>query len=417
MTRQVKRLTPRGVAAIDKPGRHADGDGLYLIVDKPGRTKADELSPGAKRWAFLFRWKDDPLAAGAGRLREMGLGSASAVPLAKARDKAAEARAKVAAGVDPIKSTQPQLATPTFGAVADELVASLSASWRNEKHRAQWSMALTSYAAPLRPKPIDAITTEDVLAVLAPVWTEKPETASRLRGRIERVLDAGKARGLRTGENPARWRGNLDHLLPRRHKLTRGHHAALPYDQVPTFVADLHERQALAALALEFLILTAGRSGEVRGALWSEIDLEAKLWTIPADRMKGGREHRVPLCDRATEILEQAGQLRVSDNVFPGDRRDQPLSSMAFEMLLRRMKVDVTAHGFRSSFRDWAGEATAFPREVAEAALAHQVGNAVELAYRRGDALAKRRELMTAWGRFCEPVRGGNVVALAEAGR
>jgi integrase len=244
-----------------------------------------------------------------------------------------------------------------------------------------------------------------VLGVLQLIWHAKPETASRLRGRIERVLDAAKARGLRSGENPARWRGHMDHLLPKRSKLTRGHHAAMPYDAVPAFMADLHKRAAVAALALEFLILTAARSGEVLGARWEEIDLEAKVWTVPAARMKAGREHRVPLSSRAVEVLQTVKLLAGRDDIsrlpiFPAHGCAKPLSSMALAMLLRRMKVDCTVHGFRSSFRDWAGEVSTFPRELAEAALAHTIGDATERAYRRGDALEKRRKLMEAWAGF-----------------
>jgi integrase len=274
-------------------------------------------------------------------------------------------------------------------------------------------MTLTKYAAPLRDKPIAAVHTDDVLSVLAPIWQTKNETASRLRGRIERVLDAARAKGLRSGENPARWRGHLDHLLPRRQRLSRGHHAALPYPDVPAFVAGLREREAIAALALEFLILNASRLGEVLGAKWNEIDLEAKVWTIPPERMKAGREHRVPLTKRGLEILATAEKLRTSDYVFPGQRRGRPLSPMSMEMLRRRMKVDVTVHGFRSSFRDWAGECTSFPREIAEAALAHIIGDETERAYRRGDALEKRRKLMAAWAAFCDPKDKSNVVPLA----
>ena len=265
---------------------------------------------------------------------------------------------------------------------------------------------------------MDDIGTDDVLGVLVPIWQTKAETASRLRGRIERILDAAKAKGLRTGENPARWRGHLDKLLPPRRKLTRGHHAAMPFEDVPAFIADLRQREAVAGLALEFCILNASRSGEVLGARWSEIDRKARLWTIPAKRMKASVEHRVPLTDHALQILDRAEAIRTSEYVFPGYKRDRPLSVMAMEMMLRRMKVDVTVHGFRSSFRDWAGERTAFPREIAETALAHVVGDATERAYRRGDALEKRRKLMDSWSAFIGEGRSGsprtNVVALIE---
>lgn len=397
MARQLNRLSARAVATLAKPGRHADGGGLYLSVG-PGE---------ARRWVFLFRWR--------GRLREMGLGGLSSVPLAKARVRAADARALVADGINPLDAKRASEAVPTFGEMADAVVTALGPQWRNEKHRAQWSATLTTDAASLRPIRVDRVETVDVLATLKPIWSEKPETASRLRGRIERVLDAAKAKGFREGENPARWRGHLDHLLPKRQKLTRGHHAALPFADVPAFVADLRERNATAALALEFLILTAARSGEVRGATWAEIDATAKVWTVPASRMKAGRVHRVPLSASALAVLEKVRVLsggKPDATVFPGLKPGSNLSDAAFNALLIRMGIDrakVTPHGFRSSFRDWAGEASTFPRELAEAALAHVVGDQTERAYRRGDALEKRRKLMDAWAAFCEP-RAGSVV-------
>ena len=245
--------------------------------------------------------------------------------------------------------------------------------------------------------------TDDVLAVLKPIWVNKAETASRVRGRIEKVLDAAKAKGFRQGENPARWRGHLDHLLPRRPRLTRGHHVAMPYENVPAFVAQLRERDALAAQALELCILTAARSGEILGLRWEEIDLEKRVWTVPARRMKAGREHRVPLSSRATAILRELAEHRNGDLVFPGQKRGKPLSGMAMEMLLRRLKIqNATVHGFRSSFRDWAGNVSSFPREIIETALAHVMGDKAEQAYRRSDALEKRRRLMEAWAAYCE---------------
>ncbi len=403
MARKLDRLSPRTVATIKVPGRHADGGGLYLSVG-PGE---------ARRWVFLFRWQ--------GRLKEMGLGGLSSVSLSRAREKAGEARALVADGMNPIEAKQAARRVPTFGEVADAVVQDLGPQWRNEKHKAQWAATLTTGAAKLRSVPVDRIETTDVLETLKPLWMTKPETASRLRGRIERVLDAAKAKGHRSGENPARWRGHLDHLLPKRQKLTRGHHAALPFADVPGFVGQLRERNAIAALALEFLILTAARSGEVRGAVWGEFDLAAKVWTVPAKRMKAAREHRVPLSARAVEILAEVQTLTEGDPaavVFPSTT-GKPLSDAAFSALLKRMGVggEFTPHGFRSSFRDWAGEVSTFPREVAEQALAHVVGDATERAYRRGDALAKRRKLMDAWAGYCEPKRAANVTPLRRASK
>jgi len=296
---------------------------------------------------------------------------------------------------------------PTFGAVASDLIAAKESSWRNEKHRAQWRSSLWDFAATLIDKPVDEIDTAQVLDVLTPVWQAKPETASRLRGRIEAVLDAAKAKGYRSGENPDAWRGHLSHLLPKRSKLRRGHHAALDYKDVPAFMNQLRECETIAAMALEFNILTAARSGEIYGALWPEIDLKEKVWTIPAGRMKGGREHRVPLSENALDIAKKLHAGRTCDFVFPSPRGNRPLSHVAMAKVLDRLKVtNATPHGFRSSFRDWAGNETNFPREIAEAALAHTVGNAVEAAYRRSDALEKRRALMEAWALFCEGSQG-----------
>jgi integrase len=338
----------------------------------------------------------------------MGLGPAHVVSLGEARERARNARRALAERNNPIeikrRAQAAEAGKPTFGEVADALIEAKAPEWRNEKHRAQWKMTLQTYAAPLRSRPVDHIGTADVLAVLKPLWLEKPETASRLRGRIEAVLDAAKAQGHRSGENPAAWRGHLSHLLPKRGKLTRGHHAAMPYREVTQFIGSLRERDTIAALALEFCILTAARSGEVLEARWREIDFDAKIWTIPAGRTKAARMHRIPLSDRASAILGKLSGAATSEVVFPGQRAGRPLSGMAMEMVLRRMKRDdVTVHGFRSAFRDWAGNETHFSREVAEAALSHVVGDKAEQAYRRGDALEKRRELMTAWAVYCEP--------------
>jgi integrase len=289
----------------------------------------------------------------------------------------------------------------------------LVAGFRNEKHKAQWKTTLETYATPLRAKPVDSIATDDVLAILQPIWTTKSVTASRVRGRIEKVLDAAKAKGYRQGENPARWRGHLDHLLPKQSKLRRGHHPALPYQDVAVFVGRLRESDSLAARALELCILTAARSGEILGMRWSEINLDERVWTLPPDRMKAGREHRVPLSERAVAILRQLAETRTGDFVFQGQRKDRPMAHTAMNMTLFRMKADtITVHGFRSSFRDWAGNETPYPRDLIETALAHVVGDAAEQAYRRSDALEKRRALMETWAMHCDPARTAKVLKM-----
>jgi integrase len=388
----MPKLTARKVE-IAKSGKYGDGGGLQFVVSPTG----------AKKWVLRFLWQ--------GKAREMGLGSFPIVGLADAREKALAARRLVRAGTDPIAGRKADRGVPTFGTLADEVFGDLSQGFRNEKHRAQWRMAITKYCSPIRDMPVDQVDTATVLSVLRPHWTRAPETASRLRGRIEKVLNAAKAKGFRSGENPAAWRGHLDHLLPSPKKIRahgdhgdRGHFAALPYADISAFLAELRDRQGVAALALEFAILTAARSGEVRGARWDEIDLEARVWVIPKSRMKAFREHRIPLSDQAMAVLATLSEIRISGLVFPGLRRDQPLSHSALATVLRRMEIKgATVHGFRSAFRDWAGNETGFPREVAEAALAHVIGNAAEQAYRRSDALEKRRALMAAWAAYCEP--------------
>ncbi|MBD1544893.1 tyrosine-type recombinase/integrase [Roseibium aggregatum] len=399
MARTAKRLSARAVQTLSKAGLHADGDGLYLSV-KP---------TGAKSWLFIFQWD--------GKRKEMGLGKLSAVSLADARESAGEARTLVAKGVNPIeqrKAEKAKNADQTFGSFADALIDDLAPGFRNQKHIAQWRMTLKAYAAPLRPKRLDEIDTAAVLSVLQPIWQTKPETANRLRGRLERVLDAAKAKGLRSGENPARWRGHLDSLLPKRQKLKRGHHAAMPYKAIPDFMDALRANESLSALALEWCILTATRSGETLNATWSEIDRQNGIWTIPAQRMKGGREHRVPLTDCLTKLLDRLALLRREDDyLFPGTKKSRPLSGMSMAMQLRRMgQGGFTVHGFRSAFRDWTAEETSFPREIAEAALAHVFGDATERAYRRGDALERRRDLMAAWESHCDPESDGNIIVL-----
>lgn len=390
MGREINRLSARKVQTLAEPGQHADGGGLYLVVDPSG----------ARRWMFRYRLN--------GKRREMGLGSGQAVPLVRARELAAEARTKIAAGVDPVEEKRVARAKPepvapvTFADIALAYMADRETSWRNAKHRAQWRQTLEVRAAGVWSLPIADVTTEHVLAILRPIWNAKPETAQRIRGRVEAVLDAGRAAGHRPGENPARWRGHLDKLLPRMRKLTRGHHAAMPYSDVPDFYAALGERSGYAAMALRLAILTAARSGEVRGMTWGEVDLDKALWIVPGPRMKGGREHRVPLSAPAVALLSEIRPDKPADGslVFPS-KAGTPLSDMALSMLLRRAKKDdVTAHGFRSSFRDWVTEETDFAGDIAEAALAHLTGDETERAYRRGDALAKRRALMDHWAAF-----------------
>jgi integrase len=396
MARKVNRLNARVVTTITKRGRHADGGGLYLSI-----------SPnGGRRWVFLFRWHGKPT--------EIGLGSAREVTLARARDLAAQARAKLAEGINP-RGFRRATEGSTFGECADRVIEAMRPSWRNGKHAAQWKMTLRDYAGPIRGLPVGQITTDHVLSVLKPLWNTKPETASRLRGRVERVLDAARAQGLRIGENPARWRGHLDQLLPKRQRLTRGHHAAMNYAEVPAFMGDLEARKATAASALEFAVLTAARSGEVLGARWTEFDLDRAVWTVPAVRIKAGREHRVPLSRRALKIVKAMHEVCNGDFVFPGQKPAKPLSAMALEMVLRRMKIDnATVHGFRSAFRDWSAERTNFTNEVCEAALAHVIGNKAEAAYRRGDLFEKRRKLMEAWAAYCAAPTAGKVVAFSQ---
>ena len=402
MARQVHRLGARKVETLTTPGMHADGGGLYLRITV-GKSSG-------KRWVFLYRRPID------GKRCEVGLGGTASVSLARAREKATEARARIADGRDPLAEKKAEDRMPTFGEVADRHIAAMGANWRNAKHRAQWEMTLREYGKALRDRPVNEIATGDVRAVLEPIWQTIPETASRVRGRIEAVLDAAKVQGFRTGENPAAWRGHLKLILPARQKLSRGHHARMLIDDVPGFMAKLRTREAVAARCLEFAILTAARSGEALGARWDEIEIGTKLWAIPASRMKSAREHRVPLCDRAVAILVEMKPLREGEQVFPGQRRGNPLSNMALEMVLRRMKIEgATVHGFRSCFRDWCGNHTSYPRELAEHALAHVIGDKAEQAYRRDAAIERRRPLMEAWAAFCEPSAGANVVPLRAA--
>jgi integrase len=390
-----------------------DGGGLYLRVS----------ATGAKSWVFRFQLD--------GKRRDMGLGPYPDISLAEARGRATEHRKQRHDGIDPLDAKAAQRHAQrlsaakgrTFREVAEEFIGRNEAGWRNAKHRQQWRNTLATYAYPkLGELPVAAIDTGLVVHVLDSIWAEKPETASRVRGRIEALLDAATVRGYREGPNPAQWKGNLAHVLPARAKVRKvAHHAALPFDEMPAFLTALRSREGMAARALEFAILTVARTGEVLGARWGEIDLAARIWTVPAERMKAGREHRVPLSDAVVAVLEKVRPLALMRDgepdptapVLPGPRRALPMSNMTMLMLLRRMKrADLTAHGFRSTFSDWAAERTAYPREVVEMALAHAIENKVEAAYRRGDLFEKRWQLMDAWARFCEAPISGEVVPL-----
>lgn len=397
MTHTLNRLTVRGVESAKTGAMLADGGGLYY-----SRVR------GGSRWLFVWRCN--------GRRREMGLGSYPKVNLAQARKLAAEARDTVAAGNDPIAArrvgrAQSTTAT-TFGQFADDYITSVESGWKSDVHRHQWRQCLRDHAATLHNMPVADITTNDVLAVLRPIWADKAETANRVRARIEKILAAAKVLELRPmdSQNPAAWHGHLELLLPKRPKLQRGHHAALPFADAPGFMVALRARSALAARCLEFTILTAARSGEALGATWAEIDMERKLWTVSAERMKAGSAHVVPLSPAALALLESMKPTlrRPTDLVFAvgGVAR----SNMAMSMLLRRMgHGGITTHGFRSTFRDWAGDATEFPRDLVEQALAHAVGDATERAYRRGTAIERRRRLMDAWAGYLAPTAAAAV--------
>lgn len=396
MANGLHRLSARQVETMTKPGRHADGGNLYLRI----------TSHGSKSYSFLATY--------GGERREIGLGSTKSLSLAAARKLAAAMREAVALGEDPrsiITPSEPEPVAPTvtFGEFAISYVADIEGGWKNPVHRKQWRQSLRDHATPIWKMPIDEIQTEHVLDCLKPIWLEKCETASRVRGRIERVLDAAKVKGLRPIDaiNPAQWKGHLQLLLPKQPKFARGHHKALAWKQAPSFMAELRQRSAEAARALEFTILTAARSGEVLGATWSEIDFDEALWRIPAERMKAGVEHLVPLSSAAMEVLRRqwtrdggANEPLPSDAVF--GVRGAHRSNMAMNQLLKRMGYEgkATTHGFRSTFRDWAGDATDYPREVIEQALAHTIGNKAEAAYRRGTALEKRRRLMEEWAEY-----------------
>jgi integrase len=383
MSRALNKLSAKAVEKAVTNGTYSDGGGLSLVV-KPDR----------RAWQFRFTWQ--------GKERYMGLGSANAVTLAQARLKATEARQMVSAGSDPISSKEAARAVPTFGEVAEEHIAAMEPTWRNQKHIDQWKMTLREYGKSLYPKNVDQISTDDVEAVLKPIWLSKNETATRLRGRIETVIARATAKGYRTGPNPAQWRNHLDQILPKTNKLSRGHHKALPYVRMPEFVAVLRQNTSVSNLALEFLILTAARTGEVIGAKWDEVDLETAIWTVPGSRMKAKREHRVPLTARAVEILNAIKPFRNGDFVFPGRKKGVGLSNMALEAVLRRMNLKdlATVHGFRSSFRDWVSEETDHAGEIAEISLAHIVGNETVRSYKRGDIIEKRRKLMNDWEHY-----------------
>jgi len=342
----------------------------------------------------------------------MGLGPLGVISLARARELAAEACRQRLQGLDPIKvrdakraaAKREETSALTFKDCAEQFIASHEAGWRNPaKHAKLWRHTLRDYAYPIiGDLPVSEVDTELIMQVLEPIWKNKPETASRVRSRMEAVLDWAKVSGLRNGENPARWRGHLDHLLPARSKVRRvRHHPALPYVEIPAFMEALRARNGISARALEFVILTAVRSGEARGAHWDEIDLGARMWIIPVERMKGGKEHRVPLSDRALAIVRDMQEFRQNDLVFPGSKQGRPLSDMSLLMLLRELRPGITTHGFRSTFKDWAAEKTNTPKFVSEAALAHAIADKVEAAYRRADLFEIRRGLMDTWDQYC----------------
>jgi len=411
MARTINKLSATFVAKESRPGRYGDGGGLWLQVSQFG-TKA-----------WIFRFMLD------GKARQMGLGSVETFSLKEARERARQARQLVADGIDPIEARNEKKAAArsedakriTFKQASERYIKAHAAGWKNVKHADQWRSTLETYVWPvIGSLAVSSVDTAHVMKILEPIWSEKAETASRVRGRIERVLDWAKARHFRTGENPARWKGHLDKLLPARSKIAKvKHHAALPYRDMPAFMERLRKMESISARALEFTILSAARTGETIGAKWDEFDFSEKVWAVPGERMKSGREHRVPLSDRAIKILENLPREKDSEYVFPGSRKGRHLSNMAMLELLRGMEgtEGLTVHGFRSTFRDWAAERTNFPREIAEAALAHVLKDKTEAAYQRGDLLEKRRRLMAAWSSYCteKAAERGKILKLERA--
>ena len=396
MARGTNRLSAKAVETTKRPGLVADGGGLYLQVPRAG----------AKSWLFKFMLN--------GRAREMGLGSLKAVSLASAREKVTFSRSSLADGIDPIEARKTvhgrdptaERKTITFEEAANAYIAAHEAGWKNAKHASQWRNTLAAHAYPVAGRLlVSDIDTEVVMLILTPIWSLKPETAGRLRGRIEKILAWATVSGFRQGQNPAQWHNHLDNLLPAKSRIhSVKHHPAMPYQEIEGFLLQLRKRDGIAALALEFLIYTAARTSEVRGASWSEFDLDSGIWTIPGPRTKARKEHRVPLAERPLEIVRGLQRNATGDFVFPGGKPGKGLSDMALLSVLRRLEIKLTVHGFRSSFRDWAAEQTQVPREVAEQALAHTLGNKVEAAYLRSDFFEKRRNLMNLWAAHLEAV-------------
>jgi len=411
MGRESNRLSAAKVAKLTKPGRYADGNNLWLQIS----------ASGTKSW--LLRYMKD------GKARHAGLGPLHTVSLAEARSRAQKARLLLLDGIDPIAERQSRLAAAkaeaatkvTFRQAAERYVEAYKDSWKNEKHSKQWPNSLERYVYPIfADLAVSGVETRHVLQAIEPIWATKTETASRVRGRIELVLDWATVRGMRKGENPARWRGHLDKILPQRSKVAKvKHHAAMPYDSLPAFMMHLRELNSISARALEFTILTAARTNETIGARWEEFDIKKQIWVIPAERMKADKEHRVPLSPRAIKILKTVPRVKNEIFVFPGARTGCPLSNMSMLELMRgtRGASAFTVHGFRSTFRDWAGERTSFAREIIEAALAHRLKDKAEAAYARGDLLDKRRKLMEAWATYCgmEKRDTGEVITLRRA--
>lgn len=396
MAKQIEKLTQEFVATVDKPGMYPDGLGLYLQVSK-WQTKS-----------WLFRYSQNY------RLRSLGLGACHTITLTEARKRAKQARQQLLDGLDPIdtkhEKRQSALAARarmmTFDQCAAAYIEAHRHGWKNPKHADQWTNTINTYASPtIGGLAVSEVDTALVMKVLQPIWATKTETATRVRGRIESILGWATVSGYRTGDNPARWRGHLDNLLPKRSKVKKvEHHPALPYAEMGVFTHDLRKQDGVAPLALEFTILTIARTGEVIGARPGEFDLRGKMWTVPPERMKSGKEHRVPLCDRAVAIAKDLIKLG-GDYVFPGLKPKKPLSNMAMLSVLKRMgRGDLTVHGFRSTFRDWAAEQTAYPHEMAEMALAHTIGDKVEAAYRRGDLFKKRIRMMQDWQKHCDTI-------------